>query len=101
MLALLVAGDLGAVVRGRALADDEHNRRNAIAQYAKPLGNIIVAGRPDHRVRRGRRAGDLKYKRTYTDGELYAAVTGYSSQAYGATQLEGIYQDLLDGTTTG
>jgi cell division protein FtsI/penicillin-binding protein 2 len=42
--------------------------------------------------------GDLAHKRSYTDGPLYAAVTGYSSQAYGATQLEGIYSGVLDGT---
>ncbi|MBW8818002.1 MAG: penicillin-binding protein 2, partial [Streptomyces sp.] len=38
------------------------------------------------------------YKRTYTNGKLYAAVTGYASQAYAPTQLEGIYADLLNGT---
>ena len=32
--------------QAKALADDEHNRRNTIAQYAQPLGDIIVAGNP-------------------------------------------------------
>ncbi|WP_443334035.1 hypothetical protein [Streptomyces sp. MNU103] len=40
----------------------------------------------------------MAYKRTYDDGRLYAAVTGYASQAYAPTQLEGIYQDVLNGT---
>ncbi|MFE9766291.1 peptidoglycan D,D-transpeptidase FtsI family protein [Streptomyces sp. NPDC005808] len=97
VLALLVRATWVQFYEGQALADDKDNRRNAIEQYANPLGNIIVAG--DAITGSAETKGsDLKYKRTYTDGSLYAAVTGYSSQVYGATQLEGIYQDLLDGT---
>ena len=97
VLALLVRATWVQAYEARALADDEHNRRNTIAQYAQPLGDIIVAGSPVTGSKRTS-GGDLQYKRTYTQGELYAAVTGYSSQAYGATQLEGIYSDVLDGT---
>ncbi|MEU3078082.1 peptidoglycan D,D-transpeptidase FtsI family protein [Streptomyces laurentii] len=81
----------------QALAHEKKNRRNTIAQYAQPLGNIVVAGSPVTGSKRTT-GGDLAYKRVYTDGALYAAVTGYSSQAYGATQLEGIYADVLGGT---
>ncbi len=88
---------MGAGVRAKALADDQKNRRKTIAQYAQPLGNIVVAGSPVTGSKRTE-GTDLAYRRTYPDGELYAAVTGYSSQAYGATQLEGIYADVLDGT---
>ncbi|NEE59366.1 penicillin-binding protein 2, partial [Streptomyces sp. SID8455] len=97
VLALLVRATWVQGYEAKALADDEHNRRNTIAQYAQPLGDIIVAGSPVTGSK-GTSGGDLRYKRTYTQGELYAAVTGYSSQAYGATQLEGIYSDVLDGT---
>ncbi|MBT2395127.1 penicillin-binding protein 2 [Streptomyces sp. ISL-100] len=99
VLALLVRVTWVQAYEGQALADDKHNRRNVIAQYAQPLGNIIVAGSPVTGSKRTE-GGDLEYKRTYKDGELYSAVTGYSSQAYGATQLEGIYSDVLDGTDT-
>lgn len=80
----------------KALADDKDNRRRAIETYAQPLGNIIVGGSTI--TGSAETSGDLRYKRTYRNGKLYAAVTGYSSQVYGTTQLEGIYQDLLDGT---
>ncbi|MEU9465497.1 penicillin-binding transpeptidase domain-containing protein [Streptomyces avermitilis] len=97
VLALLVRATWVQFYDGNALADNKDNRRNAIALYANPLGNIIVAG--DAITGSARTTGsDLAYKRTYTDGSLYAAVTGYSSQVYGATQLEGVYQNLLDGT---
>ncbi|MFJ6698476.1 peptidoglycan D,D-transpeptidase FtsI family protein [Streptomyces sp. NPDC091272] len=97
VLALLVRVTWVQAYDGKALADNPDNRRNIIAQYANPLGNIIVAGSPVTGSTRTE-GGDLAYKRTYTDGELYSAVTGYSSQVYGASQLEGIYSKVLDGT---
>jgi cell division protein FtsI/penicillin-binding protein 2 len=97
VLALLVRATWVQFYEGRALADDTDNRRNAIETYAEPLGNIIVAGRAitGSAVTTD---SDLKYRRTYTDGALYAAVTGYASQSYAPTQLEGVYADLLNGT---
>ncbi|MFB7372588.1 peptidoglycan D,D-transpeptidase FtsI family protein [Streptomyces sp. NPDC056222] len=99
VLALLGRATWVQAYEAKALADDKKNRRNVMAQYAQPLGNIIVAGSPVTGSKKTE-GSDLAYKRSYTDGELYAAVTGYSSQAYGATQLEGIYSDVLDGTDT-
>ncbi|MEU1025691.1 penicillin-binding transpeptidase domain-containing protein [Streptomyces sp. NPDC005904] len=97
VLALLVRATWVQFHDAKALADDKHNRRKAIEQYANPLGDIIVGGEAVTGSARTK-GGDLAYKRTYKNGALYAPVTGYSSQVYGATQLEGIYQDLLDGT---
>ncbi|MFI0168692.1 peptidoglycan D,D-transpeptidase FtsI family protein [Streptomyces sp. NPDC017095] len=97
VLALLVRATWLQYYDGQALADDNHNRRNVIATYSRPLGNIIVAGEAITGSTRTK-GSDLAYKRTYTDGRLYAAVTGYASQAYAPTQLEGIYTDLLNGT---
>ncbi|MEU1088793.1 penicillin-binding protein 2 [Streptomyces sp. NPDC005892] len=97
VLALLARATWVQVYDAKALADNDNNRRNTIARYAQPLGDIIVAGSPVTGSRRTE-SGDLAYERTYTEGELYAAVTGYSSQAYGSTQLEGIYGSVLDGT---
>ncbi|MFF5407507.1 peptidoglycan D,D-transpeptidase FtsI family protein [Streptomyces misionensis] len=97
VLALLVRATWVQFYDGTALADDTLNRRGAIETYSRPLGNIIVAGNAITGSARTK-GGDLAYKRTYTDGALYAAVTGYASQAYAPTQLEGIYTDLLNGT---
>ncbi|WP_447036644.1 peptidoglycan D,D-transpeptidase FtsI family protein [Streptomyces sp. DSM 118878] len=97
VLALLLRATWVQFHDSKALADDKHNRRNTIEQYANPPGDIIVGGEAVTGSTRTT-GGDLAYKRTYKDGELYSPVTGYSSQVYGATQLEGIYKDLLDGT---
>jgi cell division protein FtsI/penicillin-binding protein 2 len=98
VLALLVRATWVQFYDGQALADDTDNRRNAIETYSQPLVNIVVAGDSITGSARTLSSSDLKYKRTYTDGKLYAAVTGYASQSYAPTQLEGIYQDLLNGT---
>ncbi|MEU0986907.1 penicillin-binding protein 2 [Streptomyces sp. NPDC005953] len=97
VLALLVRATWLQTYEAEALADQEKNRRNTIDQYAQPLGDIVVAGAPVTGSK-PTTGSDLAYQRTYTDGPLYAAVTGYSSQAYGATQLEGIHSKVLDGT---
>ncbi|MEU0964090.1 penicillin-binding transpeptidase domain-containing protein [Streptomyces sp. NPDC005917] len=98
VIALLVRATWVQFYDGQALADDTDNRRNAIETYSQPLGNIVVAGESITGSARTLSNSDLKYKRTYTNGKLYAAVTGYASQSYAPTQLEGIYQDLLNGT---
>ncbi|WP_424922386.1 penicillin-binding transpeptidase domain-containing protein [Streptomyces sp. wa53] len=57
-------------------------------------GDILAAGRP---VTGSKPSGNKKfpYQRTYTEGALYAPVTGYRSLAFGAAGLESIYEDTL------
>lgn len=98
VMALLLRLTWLQMMHGEALADSDKNRRNTIEQYAQPFGDIYVGGEPVTGSKRAEDGGDLRYKRTYTDGPLYAPVTGYASQVRGATQLEGIYQDVLNGT---
>ncbi|MFF3496958.1 peptidoglycan D,D-transpeptidase FtsI family protein [Streptomyces sp. NPDC002795] len=100
VFALLVRATWVQFYDGQALANSDDNRRKTISQYANPLGDIIVGGKAVTGSAKTDDSSDLKYKRTYTDGSLYSAVTGYTSQVYGATQLEGIYQSVLDGTDT-
>jgi peptidoglycan glycosyltransferase len=72
------------------------NQRLAVQRYGQPRGNILVGGRPV--TGSTATGGRYDWKRTSTDGPRWAAVTGYSSQTYGNSQLEGIYDDLLSGT---
>ncbi|MEU6323785.1 penicillin-binding protein 2 [Streptomyces sp. NPDC047009] len=96
VLALLVRATWVQAYQGRALADDKNNRRNLIGQFRNPLGNIIVGGQSITGSMKA--GGDFGYKRTYLDGPLYAPITGYSSQAYGTTMLEGVYKSILNGS---
>lgn len=98
VIALLARVTWVQMVHGEALAGSDKNRRNAMERYSQPFGDIIVAGDPVTGSKPTDEGGDLKYQRTYTDGPLYAPVTGFGSQVRGWTQLEGIYRDVLDGS---
>ncbi len=96
VLALLVRDNYLQYVKADSLRTDPLNRRVAIERYAAPRGDIIVDGNPitgSTEVKHG----DFKYKRTYKDGPMWAPVTGYSSQAFGGTQLENLDDDILTG----
>lgn len=58
-------------------------------------GDILVAGRA---VTGSEPSGFPKapFRRTYTDGEVYASVTGYRSLAFGAAGVESIRRTELD-----
>ncbi|MBY8881344.1 peptidoglycan D,D-transpeptidase FtsI family protein [Actinacidiphila acidipaludis] len=96
VLALLVRVNYVQFVQADQLSNDKNNRRVAINQYAQPRGDIIVDGKAitGHTTTTG---SDFKYKRTYTDGPMWAPVTGFASQAFGTTMLEGVEDKFLTG----
>ncbi|MDG4861773.1 penicillin-binding protein 2 [Streptomyces sp. T-3] len=96
VLALLLRMTWVQVVQYKDLAENPDNRRVAIDSFAQARGNIIVGGEPITGSE-PTTGSDLKYKRTYKNGPLYAPVTGYFSQAQGATFLEGVHKDILSG----
>ncbi|GAA4796071.1 peptidoglycan D,D-transpeptidase FtsI family protein [Streptomyces ziwulingensis] len=95
VLTLLIRDNWLQYVQADTLKDDENNRRVAIERYASPRGDIIVDGKAI--TGHATTDGDFKYKRTYKDGAMWAPVTGYVSQAFGATQLESIDDGILTG----
>ncbi|MFF8730121.1 peptidoglycan D,D-transpeptidase FtsI family protein [Streptomyces sp. NPDC015171] len=99
MLTLLIRDNWLQYVRADGLKDDPKNRRVTIARYATPRGDIIVDGNPITGSSESSKTGlnDLKYKRTYKNGAMWAPVTGYASQAFGATQLESLEDGILTG----
>jgi cell division protein FtsI/penicillin-binding protein 2 len=99
VLTLLLRDNWLQYVKADSLKDDPLNRRVAIARYATPRGDIIVGGNPitGSTKTSGDSYNDFEYKRTYKNGAMWSPVTGYASQAYGATQLESIDDDWLTG----
>ncbi|MEV6803893.1 peptidoglycan D,D-transpeptidase FtsI family protein [Streptomyces sp. NPDC017248] len=99
MLTLLIRDNWLQYVKADGLKDDPKNRRVTIARYATPRGDIVVDGDPITGSAESSKTGlnDLKYKRTYKNGPMWAPVTGYASQAFGATQLESIEDGILTG----
>lgn len=96
MTSLLVWVTWLQTVRSDSLANHPHNRRVKIETFAQPRGDIIVGGESitGSEVTPG---SDFTYKRVYKEGPMYAPITGYLSQAQGATFLEGVHGDVLSG----
>jgi peptidoglycan glycosyltransferase len=95
LVALLVNAARVQVLRAEDYEANPANRRDTIARYRQPRGDILVGGRP---VTGSRDTGEhLRYERTYRDGPLYAPVTGFASQEYGTTLLEHTEDGLLSG----
>ncbi|MEV0775182.1 peptidoglycan D,D-transpeptidase FtsI family protein [Streptomyces sp. NPDC050433] len=96
VLALLLRTNWLQYVEADELNSHERNRRVLIERYAGERGNIVVDGK---RITGSAKTDDtdFKYKRTYLDGPMWAPVTGYASQAFGASQIESIEDGILTG----
>ncbi|MBR8643721.1 penicillin-binding protein 2 [Streptomyces tuirus] len=96
LVALLLNAARVQVVQAPAYDRNPANRRADIGRYQQPRGDILVGGLP---VTGSKDTGEhLRYERTYTNGPLYAPVTGFASQLYGTTLLENAEDDVLSGT---
>jgi len=96
VLALLIRDNWIQYVQADELRTDKANRRVTIERYGTPRGNIIVDGKAITGSKETS-GTDFKFKRTYTNGPMWAPVTGYASQAFGANQLESIEDGILTG----
>ncbi|MBB1252422.1 peptidoglycan D,D-transpeptidase FtsI family protein [Streptomyces alkaliterrae] len=96
MLALMVRANWVQFVQADELQSHKDNRRVQIERYAHPRGNIIVEGKAITGSVETT-GSDFNYKRVYKNGQMWAPVTGRSSQAFGGTQLEEIYDGILTG----
>ena len=96
--ALLVSSTTIQVVQAKSLQDRPDNRRTLLDSYARERGQILVGGTPV--AKSVPTKDELKWLRTYPQGELYSHVTGYYSFTYGAGGgLEGADNDLLSGSS--
>jgi cell division protein FtsI/penicillin-binding protein 2 len=96
VLALLARDNWIQYVQASDLQSNTKNRRVSIERYAHPRGDIIVDGKSVTGSARTT-GSDFAYKRTYKDGPMWAPVTGYASQAFGASQLENLEDGILTG----
>jgi cell division protein FtsI/penicillin-binding protein 2 len=96
LVALLVNAARIQVVQAQRYDDSPGNRREVIARYAQPRGDILVGGRPVTGSEDTRE--QLRHERSYDNGPLYAPVTGFASQQYGTTLLEHAEDAVLSGT---
>jgi peptidoglycan glycosyltransferase len=95
LLALIINLNFVNVIKGAQYAANPANRRVLLNEYSRERGTIIVQGRP---IAASVPTDDrLKYLRTYTNGPVYAPVTGYYSLFYGTSAMEAAGDDVLSG----
>jgi peptidoglycan glycosyltransferase len=100
---VVVFVQLNVVQVGRAeeLNGDLRNTRQVIRDFDKPRGPILTADGmvASQTVPVTDPTSRFEHQREYPLGDLFANVTGYYSFAYGATQVEKQFNDVLAGRT--
>ncbi|TAJ48325.1 MAG: penicillin-binding protein 2 [Herbiconiux sp.] len=94
---LLVSTTIIQFFQAGNLADDARNARTIYASYDTERGPILVDGQPI--AVSVPTTDEFKYQRTYPQGALYSAVTGYYTLGQGSSQLEQAMNDYLSGTS--
>jgi penicillin-binding protein A len=94
-LALFVNLNVVQVVQGSSYRDNADNRRVLLNEYANPRGQIVVSGTAV--ADSTKTGGELKYRRDYVEGPVYAPATGYFSFVYGSNAIEEHENSVLSG----
>ncbi|MQA10587.1 MAG: penicillin-binding protein 2 [Pseudonocardiaceae bacterium] len=99
MIALLIANTTYLqVVEADGYRADPRNQRVLLDEYSRERGKLISQFNGE--VLAGVKATNsrLRFQRTYTNGPVYAPVTGYYSIRYGAGGLERSEDEVLNGS---
>jgi peptidoglycan glycosyltransferase len=96
LLALFINLNYVQVVKGSDYRNNADNQRVLLTEYSSPRGQIVVQGNAI--AESVSTADELKYKRVYPDGKLYAPVTGFYSFIYGNPRgIENAEDSVLSG----
>lgn len=96
-LALMANSSYSYVFRTQPLNADPHNRRVRDAEFGTDRGDILVGNTPV--VTSAPVESRYGFLRSYSQGPLYAPVTGHYSFLYGGAGLEQYYSSQLAGTS--
>lgn len=95
MVALMGSATWVQYVQADALNNDTRNSRTLYREYNNARGPIVVAGEA---IASSTPVDDpFGYQRSYANGELYSAVTGFYSVVNGRSQLENAANEVLTG----
>jgi peptidoglycan glycosyltransferase len=96
IVVLLLNATYIQVVSADAYRTDPRNRRVLLDEYSRQRGEIIAGGLAvASSVETG---GQLRFRRSYLNGPLYAPVTGYYSLRYGSGGVEKTMDSVLNGS---
>jgi peptidoglycan glycosyltransferase len=98
---LFVALNYWQVGRKQDLDARFDNTRQVLREFNKPRGPIVTSDGIVAAVSYPTAPGEqYDYRREYPTGDLLADITGYFTFAFGSTQVERLYGDVLTGSTT-
>lgn len=95
IIALMINVSFLQVFDANNLRNEPGNQRMLLSEYSRQRGEILIGS--DSIALSVSTDDELKYLRTYKDGENYAAITGFYSLVYGATGIELKENDILAG----
>jgi len=82
------------------LEADTRNTRQTVRDFNDPRGDIRTSdGVVMATSVQNEPGSEFDWQRTYPEGNLYSAITGYFTFGYGATQIEKVQNDVLAGRT--
>lgn len=96
-VALFGAATWVQFVQAPSLNADSRNTRTLYREFGTNRGPIVVDG--EEVASSTAVKSSFKYQREYTDGYLFAPVTGYYSIVYGRTGIERASNEYLNGTS--
>jgi penicillin-binding protein A len=77
------------------------NTRQILREFNRPRGPIVTADGVVAAISFPTAPGEpYDFRREYPTGDLLSNITGYYTFAFGSTQVERLYGDVLTGTTT-
>ena len=78
------------------IASNNANIRSLLREYSIKRGDIITLDGTRVAVSEPKK-GQLRFRRTYPEGELYGHITGFYSIRYGTSRIEATFNDQLLG----
>ncbi|HEY3611131.1 MAG TPA: penicillin-binding transpeptidase domain-containing protein, partial [Pseudonocardiaceae bacterium] len=99
MIVLLLANDTYVqVIQAVSYRTNPYNSRVLDDEYSQPRGVIVTADGRTLLASSTATNDRLKYLRVYSNGPMYAPVTGYFSSTYGSVGIEKVENTILDGS---
>jgi len=95
VIALMINVSILQVFNAKDLRNQPGNQRVLLSEYSRQRGEILVGSEPI--AQSVATNNELKFLRTYNNGDIYAPVTGFYSLVYGATGIEYKENDILAG----
>jgi peptidoglycan glycosyltransferase len=98
LLAVVLNLNWVQVVKADHYQDNSANRRTVLDEYKRQRGSIVLQGSGTPVAESVPTKDALMYLRKYSNGPVYAPVTGFNSLYYGNTAIESAENGVLAGT---